>query len=407
MGLFGKKRGDGNPPGAPAGGKQPQPAPPAQQAPDWQQVARQGQELAAQARAGGLRRSFADLARYGQVVAQVGAQQVSTAQGGTGTAMQTGNVRGLLAALGMNWNSDYAKRCTCRTCGGPKRLPSPSAYLYCDYCGALADYDFRKACDSTALPGPAYVNLANSMRATTDAAKAAGDQAAYREAQRRLFEAYVTECPQAVSHRVGDAKYRAGLVNYMAETAVVNDFDPAFSALAAEVIEKVKVLQWKGGLQDRKVAGPSFRVMADVLKKQLARANELSSSPTLRDMDPDRAAKEVRDHMSSSTFCQGWLPFLEADDAKWLISDWGLDAEYTKLEVPTDGENWHCGRCGGDVVVLPGAKVVVCDHCGNSLDVGGGQSPCRGCGGLITFPVGLSQIDCPYCKTATERIGWT
>jgi hypothetical protein len=28
-------------------------------------------------------------------------------------------------------------------CGAPKRLPSKTAYLYCDNCGSLVDYDFR------------------------------------------------------------------------------------------------------------------------------------------------------------------------------------------------------------------------------------------------------------------------
>ena len=57
--------------------------------------------------------------------------------------------------------------------------------------------------------------------------------------------------------------------------------------------------------------------------------------------------------------------------------------------------------------VLTGAKVVVCDHCGHSIDVGGGESPCRACGGMITFRVGEARINCPYCKAEVGRMSRT
>ena len=155
-----------------------------------------------------------------------------------------------------------------------------------------------------------------------------------------------------------------------------------------------------------KVSGTSFRAMADVLAKQVARGTELAHSADLIDLDPDHAGTEVRRRMIAATLCQGWLPHLDAEDAKWLIGEWGLDGEYFKLEVPSDGQSWHCGVCGGEIMVLKGAKVVVCDHCGHSIDAGGGESPCRSCGGLITFPVGESRIPCPYCKAEAERVGW-
>ena len=41
--------------------------------------------------------------------------------------------------------SGFVKRVNCRKCGAPKLLPSATAYLYCDFCGTLMDYDFRLA----------------------------------------------------------------------------------------------------------------------------------------------------------------------------------------------------------------------------------------------------------------------
>lgn len=37
------------------------------------------------------------------------------------------------------------KRAECQRCGAPKKLPTKTAYIYCDYCAALVDYDFRIA----------------------------------------------------------------------------------------------------------------------------------------------------------------------------------------------------------------------------------------------------------------------
>ena len=42
-------------------------------------------------------------------------------------------------------HSQFIKRINCPRCGAPKTLPSTTAYLYCDYCGSLMDYDFRLA----------------------------------------------------------------------------------------------------------------------------------------------------------------------------------------------------------------------------------------------------------------------
>ena len=147
--------------------------------------------------------------------------------------------------------------------------------------------------------------------------------------------------------------------------------------------------------------------MLKVLAQQVTRGRELVVSSGLVDLDPDHASDGVSRRMAASTLCQGYLAFLEPEDAKWLVDTWGLDGEYFKLEVPKDGQTFHCGVCGGDITVLKGSKVVICGQCGQSIDVGGGESPCPGCGGMITFPVGVARINCPYCKVEAERMSRT
>src|SRR5262245_54348612 len=77
-------------------------------------------------------------------------------------AMMQGGAAGMEAA--MTWarrvleliappNPGYVKRCSCPTCGAPKKLASVTAYVYCDYCGSLIDYDFRQASAIDTPPG--------------------------------------------------------------------------------------------------------------------------------------------------------------------------------------------------------------------------------------------------------------
>ena len=70
----------------------------------------------------------------------------------------------------------FVKRCTCVTCGAAKKLPTVTAYVYCDYCASLIDYDLRRACEGDTAPSPGYAAAVNSAHAACQAAVAAGDR---------------------------------------------------------------------------------------------------------------------------------------------------------------------------------------------------------------------------------------
>lgn len=148
-------------------------------------------------------------------------------------------VRQVLAILAPP-QQGYVKRCSCVVCGAPKKLPSVTAYVYCDYCASLIDYDLRRACEGDTTPGPAYAATVNSTQAASRAAAAAGDRDTYRDLQRKVYEAYAANVPMAVSHRArNDPAYRTAYVNFMAEFAVARAFDPTARALEAEMKQHV------------------------------------------------------------------------------------------------------------------------------------------------------------------------
>jgi DNA-directed RNA polymerase subunit RPC12/RpoP len=107
--------------------------------------------------------------------------------------------------------------------------------------------------------------------------------------------------------------------------------------------------------------------------------------------------------MEYSTFCQGWIPHLKPADGDRMLAFFGLDGQYARVSVAAIATR-KCGGCGAEVATVPGARAVVCESCGRKLDIGGGETPCRTCGASLSFPVGSSLIDCPYCHSGTHRL---
>jgi len=97
----------------------------------------------------------------------VGAPQPSTVSAGLPKA-------GDALPASLQAHSQFIKRVSCSQCGAPKSLPSTTAYIYCDYCGALIDYDFRIAnADTNAgLTNTVFHRLIAPEQASLEQAKA-------------------------------------------------------------------------------------------------------------------------------------------------------------------------------------------------------------------------------------------
>src|ERR1044071_2469366 len=143
-------------------------------------------------------------------------------------------------------HSQFIKRVNCSQCGAPKSLPSTTAYIYCDYCGSLMDYDFRMAnADTNAgLTNTVFHRIIATMQIPLMQAKARGDREAYRQIYRQVFAQWLQECPLAASPRAkNDMEFRSQLIDYFAECAVVKDLDPQQAILQAKMDGRVVALQ--------------------------------------------------------------------------------------------------------------------------------------------------------------------
>jgi DNA-directed RNA polymerase subunit RPC12/RpoP len=298
----------------------------------------------------------------------------------------------------------YVKRCSCVVCGAPKKLPNATAYVYCDYCASLMDYDLRQACTGDTAVGPAYAAAVNSAQAASQASIAAGDREGYRALQRQVYVAYVLHVPMAVSHRArNDPAYRSAYVDYMAAAAVARAFDPAAQALETEMRQRVMSLRYAGDMMAPTVAPDSFWPMADTLEKQIQSSRVLYRTAGLGQLDPD-AAEHLTGKLAWSGFCQGWLGMLPADAAAELLHRAGLTNDYVPVQAE-DGQVRHCGGCGAGFSALPDARAVICSGCGRRIELGGAEIPCAACGATMTLPAGQDQVACPFCHAQVRRAG--
>jgi predicted RNA-binding Zn-ribbon protein involved in translation (DUF1610 family) len=297
------------------------------------------------------------------------------------------------------------KRTVCPTCGAPKSRPSVTAYVYCDFCGALSDFDFAKACEKPLeRPGPVYVGLLGRLQSSLDAALGRGDVAGYRQLQLQLFDSYIDAAPNSSPPRVRDPAYRAKYVAWLAEGAVVRAFDPVSKQHEAAVAQATR------GLAFAQVKPGVLRVASDAWERLLAAIwpqqdhdARLFDTHGIWKLHPDGAASELQRRVGMSMFVQGWLPMLDEHHAQALVERVGLKSEYVESEAPK-GDASTCGSCGAAAVVLQGARQMVCEHCGRKLDVTGEKIACPGCGASLAPPEGAGQFNCPHCRAAVQRV---
>lgn len=312
------------------------------------------------------------------------------------------------AAVGssLTAHSGFIKRVSCSRCGAPKTLPSKTAYLYCDYCGALVDYDFRLANAGTnaAITNTVYHRLLQPVQALMHQARMTGDRDQYRQLQLHVFRQWIAECPQAVSPRAKtDLEFRERMVAYCAECAVTKDMDPYQQQLEAQVNGLIAAFQRVPTPGGAWMVHGDFWTMASLWKQQMDLAYEAMAATGVSAMDPDDPPEGVALRMEYSTFCQSWLPHLPPEHGQHLLAMYGLTADY--MEVPAQPTEQHrCGGCGSSLITVTGARVVVCEDCGRRVDVAAGAVPCRQCGAALDLVEGVSTLSCPYCQAQTARV---
>ena len=309
-----------------------------------------------------------------------------------------------LPAISKN-NVALVKRANCSRCGAAKALPSLTAYIYCDCCGALIDYDFRIATFSKdiELINATFRRYAGIVQNQLTQAKTQNNQDLSRVLYRHIFSEWIKECPMAVSPRAkNDPDFRLRLLNYLTECQVTRDFDHAQQSYSKQMDELKSALQHIPVEGERWQAGGPFWEYAELFKTQTDAAQVLFHELKIDQIDPDLAPSEVALRIEYSSFCQTWLPHLSEEAGERLLKFFDLPGEYDEAQS-LQTERRQCSACGSILNIVLGAQVAVCEACGITIDAASQPLSCRTCEARLSPPVGTQPIICPFCKTENSR----
>jgi LSD1 subclass zinc finger protein len=314
--------------------------------------------------------------------------------------------QGEVVPASLSAHSQFIKRVNCSQCGAPKSLPSRTAYIYCDYCGSLMDYDFRIAnADTNAgLTNTVYHRIYATVQEEMAQAKARGDRDECRRLYRQVYNQWLRECPTAASPRAyKDMTFREQFIAYQVECFVEKDFDPKQAELESQMQWLTNSLQRIPTPGGAWIVGGPFWQYAEMFKKQMGLAYASIHEKGIDGMDPDNAPQGVPLLMEYSYFCQAWLPHLSPQDGERLLKFFGLAGEYDAVSHQ-ETDSHQCGSCGSELHTMPGARQVVCESCGFMIDVGSQAVLCQKCGARLSFPVSVNHLLCPYCSTDNRRV---
>ncbi len=304
----------------------------------------------------------------------------------------------------------HVKVTSCSACGGSPTRPPKTAYVYCEYCGQLMDWDFQAAMADrrSKKPGPVYEGLVRAKAPKLQEARAAGDVDTYTQIQRELYDKYAELCPAALSPRIHDEKYRKRWLDWTAKNQALQDLDPSTQKAFADQQAATAALVWdRSNPFQPKVEVESFWRLMDAVIEFQTRASDLVVREGLIDSHPDQISEDILRKMGLSVMVQGWMQYLPPSEHDPLLKKTGLDGEY--IEPPeVDLTKGECPSCAKPLEVHPDAKRVVCEACGHTIAVGGGELPCNCCGAPIVIPgpeSGEAGVSCSRCDLYIPRIG--
>jgi LSD1 subclass zinc finger protein len=117
---------------------------------------------------------------------------------------------------------------------------------------------------------------------------------------------------------------------------------------------------------------------------------------------PDGYDASMYLYINASTFVRPWLAVLSDADQHQLLSATGVMCDY----IPAPRVAFSpcgCGHCGRQFQVPAGAQRMVCESCGQVLEVGQRQFSCRQCGAPLSLPAGGTDVVCGACNARWVR----
>jgi DNA-directed RNA polymerase subunit RPC12/RpoP len=289
----------------------------------------------------------------------------------------------------------------CFGCGAPKRIAPRTAYIHCDFCGTLFDYDLdimtrdHEGADHQDLTE----KLINGVRPQLKEAFRAGDWTRYREHWRWVYATDIALWPRAWSPRIGDPAYREAMLDFVVGTCLARNQRGPADRVAQERCEEVT------GHVEREIERGDRRAIAHGLDVWMpARMAALEEETRVYDRAGLFAIHP--DGLTASSYWQinrallavvQWKPLVHADVLAELLERFGITTATTEAQ-PIAIDRGSCGCCGGKLLVVAGSRAVVCESCGHRLDAGERAFGCPTCGARV-LAKRAGETKCAWCST--------
>ena len=309
-------------------------------------------------------------------------------------AERTGRAQG--RTLGMVYGpANLVRTRRCPTCGALKVTVPRTAYVYCDYCATLFDYDVTVVVHHLIALDPTIVDREISSVADPllVAAKKRGDAAEYGRVLTKLYEISCDVSPGEYSPRIKDPAYRHALIHdFLVPWVLATQFDDAHQALTKEYYVAEKAA-W---------AAPSLASALELLavsRRTWAHERALLEAKNILAKHPDHVDGAMFERTNVSIFVRPWLAMLDPADQTRLLEAVGLQSEY--IPAPkVDFAPLGCGQCGAQLQAAEGARRVLCEMCGFILELETRSFPCQSCGARLSVPTNGGSVQCGYCNAS-------
>jgi hypothetical protein len=288
--------------------------------------------------------------------------------------------------------AQYVRARQCPRCGGYKRTAPRTAHIYCDYCGLLFDCDEDLARNRKGGIDPMSIlrMLADGTRADMIRAREAGDDAAYLQAWRWPYAMDMVLCPENWSPRVGDPAYRSAMVEFCVRVTFIHNQDEArreASILRGEAREAAKLT-------------PNDSTLTHFVQRchEVLSIEEVSYERAgLFQLHPDALDRATYHRINMVLVVMDLLGAVPEERFDRLLQIAQIQTQKVTVDVVGIHQG-SCGNCSKSVLVVAGARSIVCETCGHTLDCRYAY-PCTNCGAhLIAYP-GKESAQCAWCST--------
>ena len=308
------------------------------------------------------------------------------------------------------------RKLNCHSCGSSKVAEVKTGYVFCDYCSEFMSFDLVKLEDeSKALFNMEYYTEHGGWPESTQAylgvvtemaeVIAQKDDKKYMDLALKLMELQMSLMPGSFSPKVKVEGYRKKYLIYykaLLEDQLADGFfenQIAFNAKMAPLTEKI-TMEMIDGAYLWKYDEHAKAYFKEVYEYSKLLSEKVFSYPSTS-LYPEKITDTSEDlflKQSMSAYCK----MLSEKDFIELSREYGFENQYIEVPIINKSEI-KCSCCSFSITILEGAKMVLCETCGNKIEPATSMIHCQNCGSSFKAADG-THSKCDYCGSRVQML---